>query len=61
MSKLGKCMICDLFCLPQDLCNHMDFNLHKVSLNLEDGVPLLMLHDSEKKDKYYYAMGEYIL
>jgi hypothetical protein len=54
-------MICDLFCLPQDLCNHMDFNLHKVSLNLEDGVPLLMLHDSEKKDKYYYAMGEYIL
>jgi hypothetical protein len=47
-----------LFSFKQDLSDGTDNNLHKASLNLDNGKPLLMLHDAAKEDKFYYALGE---
>lgn len=33
--------------------------MHKSSLNLDNGTPLLKLHDAAKKDKLFYALQRY--
>ena len=42
-----------------DLSSAVDPTLHKASLNLDNGAPLLKMHDSAKKDKLFYALREF--
>ena len=42
-----------------DLSSAEDPTVHKSSLNLDDGAPLLKLHDAAKKDKLFYALQRY--
>ena len=42
-----------------DLSSAVDPTVHKSSLNLDGGAPLLKLHDAAKKDKLFYALRRY--
>ena len=44
-----------------DFSNFYDPNVNKFSLNIDFGIPLLMLHDEERNDKFLFALSKYFL